>query len=77
MVFLGLVLRANMLIGAMLPRDRALMWQKKRVFFLTPQVMQNDLSRETCPVRDVTCVVFDEAHKALGNHAYCQVRRNL
>lgn len=59
--------------GSMLPKDRVLVWQKKRVFFLTPQVMQNDLSRGTCPAQEVNCVVFDEAHKALGNHAYCQV----
>lgn len=50
------------------------MWKSKRVFFLTPQVMVNDLSRDTCPARQVKCVVIDEAHKALGNHAYCQVQ---
>lgn len=55
------------------PKDRVLMWRQKRVFFLTPQVMQNDLSRGACPALEVNCVVFDEAHKALGNHAYCQV----
>ncbi len=59
--------------GSMAPRDRTIVWQSKRVFFLTPQVMQNDLGRGTCPSADVCCVVFDEAHKALGNHAYCQV----
>ena len=26
---------------------------------------------------DIKCVVIDEAHKALGNHAYCQVRQKL
>ena len=55
------------------PKDRAVMWQQRRVFFLTPQVLQNDLSKGTCPAKDIKCVVFDEAHKALGNHAYCQV----
>jgi Fanconi anemia group M protein len=43
------------------------------VFFLTPQVIMNDLSRGTCPAVDVRCLVIDEAHKATGNHAYCQV----
>lgn len=57
----------------MSPKMRTSMWQTKRVFFLTPQVMQNDLQNATCPAQDVCCVVFDEAHKALGNHAYCQV----
>ena len=49
------------------------LWKSRRVFFLTPQVMVNDLSRETCPALQVKCVVIDEAHKALGNQAYCQV----
>lgn len=39
--------------------------------------MVNDLSRETCPAQQVKCVVIDEAHKALGNHAYCQVKRSV
>ncbi|CAG2228093.1 FANCM [Mytilus edulis] len=35
-------------------------------------VIMNDLSRGTCPAVDVRCLVIDEAHKATGNHAYCQ-----
>lgn len=58
----------------MAPARRKELWSTRRVFFLTPQVMQNDLGRHACPAEDVACVVFDEAHKALGNHAYCQAR---
>ncbi|KAF4798329.1 Fanconi anemia complementation group M [Turdus rufiventris] len=53
------------------------LWNTRRVFFLTPQIMVNDLSRGTCPAVDIKCLVIDEAHKALGNHAYCQVVREL
>ncbi|NXO18813.1 FANCM protein, partial [Oriolus oriolus] len=53
------------------------LWNSKRVFFLTPQIMVNDLSRGTCPALEIKCLVIDEAHKALGNHAYCQVVREL
>ncbi|XP_027578858.2 Fanconi anemia group M protein isoform X6 [Pipra filicauda] len=53
------------------------LWNTKRVLFLTPQIMVNDLSRGTCPAVDIKCLVIDEAHKALGNHAYCQVVREL
>ncbi|XP_064278821.1 Fanconi anemia group M protein isoform X2 [Passer domesticus] len=53
------------------------LWNTKRVFFLTPQIMVNDLSRGTCPAVEIKCLVIDEAHKALGNHAYCQVVREL
>lgn len=52
-------------------------WSSKRVLFLTPQVMINDLSRGACPNTEIKCLVIDEAHKALGNYAYCQVVREL
>ena len=56
------------------PKERISQWAIKRVFFLTPQVMQNDITRGACPAGQVCCVVFDEAHKALGNYSYCQVQ---
>ena len=55
------------------PHKRELLWKQRRVFFLTPQVLQNDLGRGTCFASEVVCLVFDEAHRGLGNHAYCQV----
>ncbi|XP_069805797.1 Fanconi anemia group M protein [Dendropsophus ebraccatus] len=57
--------------------NRKEIWRKHRVFFLTPQIMVNDLTRGACPARDIKCLVIDEAHKSLGNHAYCQVVREL
>ncbi|XP_047466855.1 Fanconi anemia group M protein [Mugil cephalus] len=65
------------LTGSTAAKQRQEVWKSKRVFFLTPQVMVNDLSRDTCPAQQIKCVVIDEAHKALGNHAYCQVIRQL
>ena len=52
---------------------RSELWASKRVFFATPQIISNDLAKGVCPATLVKCVVVDEAHKALGNHAYCQV----
>jgi Fanconi anemia group M protein len=75
--FLTLAISLNFVSGHLPPKERVGLWENRRVFFLTPQVMQNDLSRGTCPALDVCCVVFDEAHKALGNHAYCQVVKEL
>lgn len=63
--------------GAMQPEQRKKFWRDKRVFYLTPQVMMNDLQRGACPALQVKCLVVDEAHKALGNHAYCQVVKEL
>lgn len=64
-------------LGTMNPSDRQIAWQEKRVFFLTPQVLTNDLSRGSCSAVAIKCLVVDEAHKALGNHAYCQVCKDV
>lgn len=56
-------------------REKA--WKQKRVFFLTPQVMSNDLSRGLFPSSSVKLLVVDEAHRAQGEYAYCQVVREL
>ncbi|KAL1791451.1 Fanconi anemia group M protein isoform X1 [Sigmodon hispidus] len=57
--------------------NRKEIWCSKRILFLTPQVMINDLTRGACPASHIKCLVVDEAHKALGNYAYCQVVREL
>jgi Fanconi anemia group M protein len=56
-------------------REKA--WKQKRVFFLTPQVMSNDLSRGLFPANHVKLLVVDEAHRAQGDYAYCLVVREL
>ncbi|XP_029454324.1 Fanconi anemia group M protein isoform X2 [Rhinatrema bivittatum] len=58
--------------GSIQALNRKEIWNNCRVFFLTPQVMVNDLYRGACPAAEVKCLVIDEAHKAQGNHAYCQ-----
>ena len=35
--------------------------------------MSNDLSRGLFPARDVKLLIVDEAHRAQGEYAYCQV----
>ncbi|KAK4516388.1 sphinganine kinase lcb4 [Mucor velutinosus] len=53
------------------------LWRAKRVFFATPQTVQNDLRSGICPAHLVACVVLDEAHKATGNYAYTQVIQKI
>ena len=35
--------------------------------------MSNDLSRGLFPAKDVKLLIVDEAHRAQGEYAYCQV----
>ncbi|CAG9808563.1 unnamed protein product [Chironomus riparius] len=48
-------------------------WDTKRVFFATPQVIQSDLKEGLFPSTSIRLLVFDEAHKAKGDYAYCKV----
>ena len=41
------------------------------------KVMSNDLSRGLFPAREVKLLIVDEAHKAQGEYAYCQVAKEL
>ncbi|RNA42368.1 Fanconi anemia group M [Brachionus plicatilis] len=63
--------------GQMAPEKRKLLWNTKRVFFLTPQVISNDILRGTVDSDLIKCVVIDEAHKALGDYAFCKVIESI
>ncbi|EEB07211.1 ATP-dependent DNA helicase [Schizosaccharomyces japonicus yFS275] len=54
---------------------RAELYKEKKVFFLTPQTLQNDLKRGICDRMKISCLVVDEAHRSLGNYSYVEVVR--
>ncbi|KAK9270011.1 hypothetical protein L1049_025584 [Liquidambar formosana] len=63
--------------GQISPTRRACFWKAKRVFFVTPQVLEKDIQSGTCMVKYLVCLVIDEAHRALGNYSYCVAVREL
>ncbi|KAG8864334.1 3'-5' DNA helicase [Tulasnella sp. 330] len=52
-------------------------WDRKRVFFMTPQTLYNDIASEAFDPLDVVLLVIDEAHRATGDYAYSTVVRYL
>ncbi|KAE8693513.1 DEAD/DEAH box RNA helicase family protein, putative isoform 2 [Hibiscus syriacus] len=63
--------------GQICPTKRAIFWKTKRVFFVTPQVLEKDIQSGTCLSKYIVCLVIDEAHRALGNYSYCVAVREL
>ncbi len=51
------------------PDQRAQLWSKK-VVFSTPQVFMNDLITGRLQLQDAVLLVFDEAHRAVGDYSY-------
>ncbi|KAI9866589.1 MAG: 3'-5' DNA helicase [Trichoglossum hirsutum] len=62
-----------MLTGGTSPGFRAEEWKDKRVVFLTPQTLINDLKTGICDPKRIVCLVVDEAHRATGSYAYVEV----
>lgn len=56
-------------------REKA--YKSARIFFMTPQTLANDLSQGLLDKSKITCIVFDEAHRATGNYAYCKIISQL
>ncbi|KAG0344141.1 hypothetical protein BG004_004704 [Podila humilis] len=65
------------LTGAQAADQRIAHWKEKRLIFCTPQVINNDIKTGICPMQDIVCLVFDEAHKAAGKYAYAEIIRQL
>lgn len=62
-----------LMTGETTPAIRADEWAEKRVFFMTPQTVINDLKTGICDPKKIVLLVVDEAHKATGNYAYTEV----
>lgn len=56
--------------GEVKPEERKELWEKYDIIVSTPQVIRNDLMGRRISLDDVSLVVFDEAHRAVGNYAY-------
>jgi ATP-dependent DNA helicase MPH1 len=50
--------------------QRATAYEKRKVFYMTPQTLLNDLRSGLCDPRSIVCLVIDEAHRGTGNYAY-------
>ncbi|KAK4499186.1 hypothetical protein PRZ48_009699 [Zasmidium cellare] len=62
-----------LMTGETTPAVRADEWLEKRVFFMTPQTVINDLKTGICDPKKLVLLVVDEAHKATGGYAYTEV----
>lgn len=66
-----------LLTGNVSPGHRADYWKEKRLFFLTPQTLETDLTSGRCDPKKIVLIVVDEAHRATGEYAYCKVLRYI
>jgi ERCC4-related helicase len=59
-----------MFTGDAPPAERTAEWERATVILATPQVIKNDVIAGRYTLADVTLLVVDECHRAVGNYAY-------
>lgn len=67
--------RIGMMTGEVDPLERELTFLEKDIIASTPQVVSNDLRNGHLDLKDVKLIIFDEAHRAVGNYAYVDVAK--
>lgn len=59
--------------GEVKPEEREELWKESRIIVSTPQVIENDIDAGRGSVTEFDLIVFDEAHRAVGDYAYVRI----
>jgi ERCC4-related helicase len=63
----------NYFTGEISPAKRKEIWEKSTIIISTPQVIENDLISRHLDLSNVSFIIFDEAHRAVGNYSYVYI----
>lgn len=58
------------LTGRIKPEKRIVQFNQARIIISTPQVIKNDIERGRYDLTEVALMIFDEAHRTVGNYSY-------
>ncbi len=64
---------AVVLTGEVSPQERTELFNRAKLVFATPEVIRNDVLEDRYSLRNVSLIVFDEAHRCVRDYAYSQV----
>jgi len=63
----------NLFTGAISPSHRKPLWKSSKIIVSTPQVVSKDIENNRVSLENFSLVIFDEAHRAVGNYAYVPI----
>ncbi len=62
--------------GTVSPEKRAELWKTAQFIFSTPQGLENDIISNRVNLKEVSLMIFDEAHRATGDYPYSFIAKN-
>lgn len=63
----------QVLTGTTSAKKRIDLYKNKKLLFLTPQTLENDLKNNLISLEDVSIIIFDECHRSVGDYSYVYV----
>ena len=66
----------NLFTGAIPPLQREPLWKSSGIIVSTPQVVSKDIENGRVSLKSFSLLIFDEAHRAVGNYAYVSIGRH-
>jgi len=63
--------RVKMLTGTTPKKKRAAVYKEADIIVATPQIIENDM--DVINFKEISLIVFDEAHRAAGNYSYVAI----
>jgi Fanconi anemia group M protein len=59
--------------GEVSPNKRKDMWNNNKIIVSTPQVIENDIISKRIELTNVSLIIYDEVHRAVGNYSYVYI----
>ncbi|OYT33621.1 MAG: RNA helicase [Candidatus Aenigmarchaeota archaeon ex4484_52] len=59
-----------LLTGQIAPKSRKAIYKQSQIIVATPQVIENDILTNSINLDEFCLIVFDEAHRTIGDYAY-------
>ncbi len=66
----------TLMTGTIPSKKRIPLWGSSKIVSATPQSIENDLLQGKISFKDVSLIVFDEAHRAVGDYSYVFLAQN-
>ncbi len=67
--------KISVFTGEIKPEERERLWKESIVIVSTPQGLTNDIISKKISLEEVSCLVFDEAHRAVGDYDYVWIAK--
>jgi len=65
----------NAITGNIKPQNRINILNSSRTVLMTPQILENDLIARRYNLKNVSLLIFDEAHRAVGSYSYTYIAK--